>query len=161
MLDKIHNILERNQYQVILHTTETGFSIQYPHRIEYPVMESRIEEYFVNDEDIVINGETVIIPKHIQLTYSMSKMVVSCNKMLYNTCLVRYIHQNKDVSADNFWTEVPFNMTETDKKKDIMLRGIINIYLEDAPKALEIAKNHNIENSVKFIVDVLSNKEQK
>ena len=159
MLDKILNILERNKYQVILHTTDTGFTIQYPDRIEYPQFEQKIDEFYINDDNITINTDIIQLPKYAHLTFCMSKMVAECNKRLYNASLIRYIHKNKDVVADDFWNYVPFNMSLEDKDKDKTLRGIVDLFIKDASQAMEISKKHGLEDIVRFIFAVLINKE--
>ncbi len=161
MLDKILNILERNKYQIILHTTETGFTMQFPSRIEFPSSEARIYEFWINDDNITIDGEIVPLPKYIHLTYCMSKMVVYCNRLKYNTTLVRYIHKNKDISADDFWNFVPFNMDEENKTKDKLLRASIDMFLKNSKEAMEEAKKYDLEDSLQFIIGILSDKEQK
>lgn len=156
--DKIMGILERNNYQIVLTTTNSGFSIQYPEKMEFPPLKSKMDNICIYDDSISYNNNIIQVPKYLQTSYCISLMVRGCKKYGYSAMLCRYINNNKDVNDEDFWKLVPFNLSSEEEELSDEVPRLINMCTENETEAMSLAEEMGIEEGLKIILSLLKEK---
>jgi len=108
----VEEILDRNEYRVVVKKTDTGCVTHFPGRVEYPVVafsrlyhEYKPEGVFVcaYDEDGQELCEwTISCPMYVQRAYIIYTIISQCIRMEYDTSMIKFMSGKETLSYEDF-----------------------------------------------------------
>jgi hypothetical protein len=137
---QIADILDRNDYRVIVVDNYKGVAITFPAQYEDPVIDKvmfvleygkdKVTIHTYNEDNEFVGSEDDECPSYCQVSYLMYRLMKTCGLMQYPLELVKYIINDEDCSMEDFFAyQVEHYVGDGDKEKDSLLRSLMTLVL--------------------------------
>ena len=160
---QIADILDRNDYRVLVVDNYKSVAIAFPARYEDPVIEKvmfvftydkdKVKIYEYNEDNELYLSETDECPSYCQVSYLMYRLMKTCGLMQYPLELVKYMINDEDCSIEDFFAyQIEHYVGDEDKEKDSLLRSLMTLVLVHktvSDEMLEYAKDNGILEGLK------------
>lgn len=150
--DKIIEILDRNEYRVLVQNIDNGILAIYPQRVEYPSIHQSFFYYTFDLDKLNITvkdaeGNIKVnfdhkCPWYAQKLLVLSDILTRCTRINYSIPFIKYIIEGEEVEDEVFFAQLD---TEPSEQTE-MLKPIVFsiIYGEGADGADAISKTLNV-----------------
>ena len=131
---EVKQLLEKNDYQVIVRRDKNKIIVSYPLRVESPQSASFQAVYQITKGKlyfkIIIGGQTILetpvdVPKYVYKSVIIANVAKTCMDLEYHTEFIRFYDGDREVSQDDFSQLEFVKLSIDDARRQNALTNII------------------------------------
>ena len=131
---EVKQLLEKNDYQVIVRRDKNKIIVSYPLRVESPQSASFQAVYQITKGKlyfkIIIGGQTILetpvdVPKYVYKSVIIANVAKTCMELEYHTEFIRFYDGDREISQDEFSQVDIVKLSANDTRRQNSLVNII------------------------------------